>query len=90
VSVDFLVGSVRATVHRGNDDLLTAGLGLAGLRGPAAPFASPEAPTPEELRRRAIQTNWKGIADLGPLGRYGELYGLRSVLSPVRTHHRKR
>jgi hydroxybutyrate-dimer hydrolase len=27
------------------------------------------------LRRRAIQTSWKGIADLGPLGGYGSVYG---------------
>lgn len=75
MSVNFLVGSERETAHRGNDDLLTAGLGLAGLRGAPAPFANADAPTPQELRRRAIQVSWKGIADLGPLGRYGELYG---------------
>ena len=72
VSPDFLTSPVRETAHRGEDDLLTAGLGLAGLRAPPAPFANPDAPTPAELRRRAILTNWKGIADLGPLGGYGE------------------
>ena len=75
VSVDFLTTPIRETAHRGNDDLLTAGLGLAGLRGVPAPFTNPDAPTTEELRRRAIQSNWKGIADLGPLGGYGTLYG---------------
>jgi len=75
VAVDFLTSSVRETAHRGEDDLLSAGLGLAGLRAAPAPFADPKKPTPQELRRRAIQSNWKGIADLGPLGRYGELYG---------------
>ncbi|HSE12689.1 MAG TPA: 3-hydroxybutyrate oligomer hydrolase family protein [Rudaea sp.] len=75
MSIDFLTSAVRETAHRGNDDLLTAGLGLAGLRGAPAPFANAEAPTPRELRRRAIQANWQGIADLGPLGGYGELYG---------------
>ncbi len=73
--LDFLVGEVRETAHRGNDDLISAGLGLAGLRGAPAAFADPAAPTPAELRRRAIQMAWKGIADLGPLGRFGELYG---------------
>ena len=73
--IDSLVSPVRSTEHRGNDDLLSAGLGLSGLRGAPVPFADPSAPTPEELRRRAIQSNWKGIADLGPLGAYGELYG---------------
>ena len=75
MSIDFLTSAVRETPHRGDDDLLTAGLGLAGLRGPSPTFANTDAPTPLELRRRAIQTAWKAIADLGPLGGYGELYG---------------
>lgn len=73
---DFLVSPIRETAHRGNDDLLTAGMGLLGLMSPAAPNPQdPEAPTPDELRRRAIHTSWRGIADLGPLGAYGQLYG---------------
>lgn len=72
---DFLVSPVRATEHRDNDDLLSAGLGLAGLAGLPAPFADALHPTPAELRRRAIQMSWKGIADLGPLGGYGRVYG---------------
>lgn len=72
---DFLVSDVRVTEHRDHDDLLSAGLGLAGLAGAPSPIAEPLHPTPTELRRRAIQTNWKGIADLGPLGGYGTVYG---------------
>jgi len=72
---DFLISPVRETAHRGSDDLLSAGLGLAGLRGAPCAFADPPSPSPRELRRRAIQTNWKGIADLGPLGGYGKVYG---------------
>jgi len=75
MAVDFLVGAVRETAHRDNDDLVSAGLGLAGLRGAPVAFADPVAPTPAELRRRAIQMAWKGIADLGPLGGFGEVYG---------------
>jgi len=86
VSIDFLTSAVRETAHRRDDDLLTAGLGLAGLRGAPAPFANADAPTPQELRRRAIQTNWKGIADLGPLGGYGELYGSTASV-PGREFH---
>ena len=71
-----LVSSVMVTEHRGQDDLLTAGLGLDGLRVMTPPgFADPAAPTPAELRRRAIWGNWRGIADLAPGGGYGELYG---------------
>ncbi len=66
----------RATTHRDGDDLLTAGLGLAGLRSLAPPaFADASAPTAIELRRRAIWSNWRGIADLSPGGGYGDVYG---------------
>ncbi len=71
----------RSSVHRGQDDLLSADLGLRGLRSMAPPaFADPASPTPSELRRRAIWSNWRGIADLAPGGGYGELYG---SLGPV-------
>lgn len=68
-------GDVRATTHRGGDDLLSAGLGLQKLTGVPAPFANPIDPTAEELRRRAIHASWKGLADLGPLGGFGTVYG---------------
>jgi hydroxybutyrate-dimer hydrolase len=72
---DFVRGEVRVTEHRGSDDLLSAGLGLAGLAGVPVPLSNPLQPSALELRRRAIQTSWKGIADLGPLGGYGRVYG---------------
>lgn len=72
---DGLVSEIRVTTHQGDDDLLSAGLGLAGLRGSAPAFVNPELPTPAELRRRSIYSSWRGIADLGPLGGYGEIYG---------------
>ena len=71
----FVVSPIQQTAHRGGDDLLSAGLGLAGLRGAPSAYADPLHPTPAELRRRAIQASWKGIADLGPLGGYGSVYG---------------
>ena len=68
--------SERSSDHRGADDLLTAGLGLDGLRAMVPPaFADAARPTPAELRRRAIWSNWRGIADLAPGGGYGKLYG---------------
>src|SRR5690348_5722409 len=70
-----LVSDVRETVHRERDDLLSAGMGLDGLRGKPPAFADATAPTAQELRRRAIHTSWQGIADLGPLGGYGRVYG---------------
>jgi hydroxybutyrate-dimer hydrolase len=72
LSTEFLISPVRATAHRGGDDLLSAGLGLAGLRDASTAFADAIAPTPAELRRRAIQTAWKGIAHLGDV-RAGDL-----------------
>jgi hydroxybutyrate-dimer hydrolase len=74
-AADFVRGDISVTDHRHGDDLLSAGLGLKGLAGAPAPFADPQHPTPVELRRRAIQASWKGIADLGPLGGYGNVYG---------------
>lgn len=79
-AVDLDAG-IELHTHRGDDDLLTAGLGAAGLRSPTPPaFADPAAPTAQELRRRAVWTNWRGIADLSPGGGYGEFYG---SLAPV-------
>lgn len=68
-TVDAQPATVHAARHAGDDDLLTAGLGLAGLRqaAPPAPL-DPLAPTAVELRRRAIWANWRGIADLAPGG----------------------
>ena len=66
----------RETQHRDNDDLMTAGLGLEGLRtATAQAFASPTSPTAAEARRRAIWSSWRGIADLTPGGGFGESYG---------------
>lgn len=75
IQADFVEGDVRVTVHRDHDDLLSAGLGLAGLAGAPSLFLHPAQPTADELRRRAIQSSWKGIADLGPLGGFGTVYG---------------
>lgn len=73
--------------HRAGDDLLTAGLGLEGLRAMTPPaFANPEAPTAAELRKRALWANWRGIADLVPGGGYGDLYGSTAAV-PGREFH---
>ncbi|MCB1552441.1 MAG: hypothetical protein KDJ14_01440 [Xanthomonadales bacterium] len=55
--------AVVQTLHRGDDDLLTGGLGRAGLLADiqAAATSTDRA----ALRRRAIHTNWRGIAALG-------------------------
>lgn len=58
----------RLERHAGSDDLLTAGLGLEGLRRPPRLPADREAPEPRELRRLAVQSNYSGLVDLGPTG----------------------
>jgi hydroxybutyrate-dimer hydrolase len=57
------------------DDLLTGGLGATGLLLAAPAFANPLAPTPAELRRNAIHTNYRAVLDILPAGGYGTLYG---------------
>jgi hydroxybutyrate-dimer hydrolase len=59
----------------GGDDLLTGGLGATGLGAAAPAFANPLAPTPAELRRNAIHTNYRAVLDILPAGGYGTLYG---------------
>lgn len=65
----------RLEVDGYSDDLLTAGLGLAGLRGPVPAFADPCAPTRRELRRRAVHAAWRGLIDVTGAGGFGRLYG---------------
>ena len=53
-----------------------AGLGKTGLLAGAAPgFVNPLAPTPVELRHRAIWTNYRAVLDITAAGGYGTLYG---------------
>ena len=69
----------RLEVDGVTDDLLTAGLGLEGLRAASPPgFADPRGPTPAELRRRAIYVAWRGLADLAAGGGAGSLFGPRA------------
>nr|WP_156782677.1 3-hydroxybutyrate oligomer hydrolase family protein [Acidihalobacter yilgarnensis] len=78
---------IRESPHRHDDDLLTAGLGLAGLRDPRKPaFTDATTPTPTELRRRAIHASWRAIADLEPTGGFGEIYG-QAPRIPGREYH---
>jgi hydroxybutyrate-dimer hydrolase len=77
-------GSVVSTVYDGgSDDLLTGGLGAAGLgqttpvsSTPSPPgFADPANPTAAELRKRAIYVNYRALVDPTFNGGYSTLYG---------------
>jgi hydroxybutyrate-dimer hydrolase len=71
----FLVGAVRSASYDGTaDDLLTAGLGRAGLASAVAPTLS-ATPTAAELRKLAIHTNYRAIVDTTSGGGFGTLYG---------------
>lgn len=83
-------GEIRVTEHRGEDDLLTGGLGIAGLASPTPPAGSDAA----ALRRRALHTNWRGIADLAG-GGYSDIanvpgreYGAFARVAGASTTHR--
>ena len=82
-------GSLKVTKYDGvTDDLLSAGLNLAGLVTttagvPAPGFADPLNPTPAELRRRAIYGNYRGIVDTVAAGGMGFLWGPDSADAPT-------
>lgn len=72
----FIRGEVRSQTYDGiSDDLLTAGLGAAGLAGTAPVIANPASPTAVELRRLAIWSNYRALIDVAANGGYGTLYG---------------
>lgn len=70
------LGEIIVTRYADGDDLLTAGLGRSGLASATLPpIADPAAPTPAELRRRAIHANYRALIDTTSNGGYGRLYG---------------
>jgi hydroxybutyrate-dimer hydrolase len=75
-------GSTAAT-----QDLLTAGLGKTGLAstGAVPAYADPLNPTAEELRRNAIQSNYRGLVDATAGGGYGVLFGPNIDLTGANT-----
>ena len=74
----FIKGDIFMQEYDGDsNDLLTGGLGKSGIEfSAAAPgFADPENPTAEELRTRAIYTNYRAVLDPSIAGGFGRLYG---------------
>src|SRR5471030_1323527 len=71
------LGTVTSTSYDGDsDDLLTAGLGAAGLAAATAPgYVDPNKPTAAELRRNAIYNNYRAVLDINANSGYGTLYG---------------
>ena len=75
VSAEIIGNPIRHQADGPDDDLLTGGLGIAGLRGPPPPIANPERPTVLELRRRAIHAAYRGLVDTSDAGGFGRLFG---------------
>lgn len=71
---EILVQTYNAGAGSDRDDLLTAGLGRAGIQSPVAPTVSTP-PTAAELRRRAIHVNYRALVDTSAAGGFGTLYG---------------
>ena len=89
-----IVGTpIRRELDGVSDDLLTAGLGLEGLRGAPPPLADPLNPTAAELRRLAVYNAYRGLVDVTDAGGFGRLFGPREgftvagveILAAVRT-----
>jgi hydroxybutyrate-dimer hydrolase len=71
-----LRGPISEVAYDGvSDDLLTAGLGKTGLLGAAPAFVDPLHPTPAELRRNAIHTNYRALVDYTVAGGFTVFYG---------------
>lgn len=70
-------GSVDKAVYDGRtDDLLSAGLNADGLQSATPPVIADELnPTPTELRRLALWTNFRAISDMTTEGGYGVFWG---------------
>ncbi|MFZ5843065.1 MAG: 3-hydroxybutyrate oligomer hydrolase family protein [Pseudomonadota bacterium] len=56
-----------------SNDLLSAGLGLAGIQSATPPDAQPD--DAEAVRRRAIYMHYRGLIDRSDGGGFGRLYG---------------
>ncbi|MEM7278561.1 MAG: 3-hydroxybutyrate oligomer hydrolase family protein [Pseudomonadota bacterium] len=66
--------ALRRSEHRGDDDLVTAGLGLEGLMTTLPAADDSFAPTAIELRRMALHSTWRGLAALNPAGGVGGIF----------------
>lgn len=68
--------SLSITSYDGiHDDLLTGGLGSTGLAAAAPVAVNPASPTPAELRRLAIWSNYRALVDISVNGGYSRFWG---------------
>lgn len=79
---DWILLEQAESIHGADTELLSAGLGLSGLRAPAPLPADPEAPSAAELRRLAIHNAWTALSIPRAAGSLGE-GGWYAGLDPV-------
>jgi len=63
------------------DDLLTAGLGLSGLRG--LPPKTDVTPTAQQLRRLSYYQQFRALNDVSEAGGYGRLFGIHDQQAAI-------
>lgn len=73
--IEVVSGPLREQFDGRSDDLLTAGLGIEGLRTPSTAWDKPLESTWRERRRRAIAANWRSLIDLRTASGLGQTYG---------------
>ncbi|WP_232540256.1 D-(-)-3-hydroxybutyrate oligomer hydrolase [Azohydromonas aeria] len=78
---EYLAATPGTGATAATQDLLTGGLGAAGLAAAAPAYASASAPTAAELRRNSLHANYRGLVDVSANGGYGTLYGPTVPLS---------
>lgn len=74
-SVEVVAGPLREVFDGQTDDLLTAGLGIEGLRVAPPQWSATLQESWRERRRRAIAQNWRSLADLREQSGFGRTYG---------------
>lgn len=87
----FIQGHIDYQYYDGqSDDLLTAGLGIAGLLNsvPPQPHSKPN-PSRAELRRLTIYNNYRALVDPTNAGGFGRLYGPNVFRGELQTHNGK-
>jgi len=66
-------------IERRLEDLVSSGLGVAGIQAQAPTLDNPQQPDPLQLRRLAIYNNYRALQDVGGSG-FGDWHGpLRAV-----------
>jgi len=72
----FVANLQPTKTYDASNDLLTAGLGTAGLQSAVPPpIADAVNPSAADLRRRAIYNNYRALVDVAPGGGFGTLFG---------------